>query len=95
MNEDAKLILEYEGKDVEAEVLFTCKLEETGFKYVVFIADNPQSGKKEISAARYEEDDEYNGSMSPVETDEEWGLLDEYLNAFVEENDVDIEAMLK
>ena len=95
MNEDAKLILEMDGGDVEAEVLFTCNLEETGKNYVVFVAPNPQTGKKEISACVYNEADDFNGSLSPVETDEEWNVLDEYFRAFVEENDLDVEELLK
>ena len=95
MNEDAKLVLEMDGKDVEAEVLFTCQLEETGKNYVVFIAPNPETGKNEVSACVYEEADDFNGSLSPVESDEEWSILDEYYNAYIEENDLDIEEMLK
>ena len=95
MNDEATLYLDYDGKEVEATVLFTCNLEETGKDYVVFIAPNPETGAKEVSAARYEETDDENGSMSPVETDEEWDILEEYLDDFIEEKGLDLDELLK
>ena len=94
MNDDIKLILEDNGKEIEAQVIFTCFLEETGKHYCVFVATG-KNGKKELSAAVYEESDDLSGQMSPVETDEEWEILEEYLNAYAEENDLDIDALLK
>ncbi len=94
-NEDAKLFLEVDGKEVEAYVLFTCHLEETGKNYVVFVAENPQTNVKEVSAAVYEETDELNGNLSPVETDEEWEILDDYFDEFANENDLDLDELLK
>ena len=89
------MILDTEDGEIEAQVLFTCHLEETGLDYVIYIAPNPETGKKEVTASKYSEADELNGNIEPVETDEEWEILDEYLNAFVEENDLDLDELLK
>ena len=95
MNDENKLILDDNGKDVEAQVLFTCTLEETGCDYVVFIAPNPETGKKEVSASRYTDADGFSGELLPIETDEEYDILDEYLDAYCEENDIDLDELLK
>jgi|GEM_PF-2874238 len=95
MNDQAKLILEADGGDVEAEVLFTCSLEETGNSYVVFIAVNPETGKKEVNASCYSEKDGLSGELFPIETDEELEILDDYLNDYLEENGLDLDELLK
>ena len=95
MNDDAKLIFDTDNGEVEAQVLFTCTLEETGKDYVVFIAPNPETGVKEVSAACYVEADGLSGELSEVETDEEYEILEDYLNAYCDENDVDLDELLK
>ena len=95
MNDDAKLFLDNNGEEVEARVLFTCTLEETGKDYVVFIAPNPDTGIKEVAAASYIEADGLSGELNAVETDEEYEILDDYLNAYLEENDIDLDELLK
>ena len=95
MNEDAKLILDDDGVISEGQVLFTCTLEETGMDYVIFIAPNPETGKKEVCASRYTEADGFSGQLLPVETDEEYDNLDEYVDGYCEENGIDLDELLK
>ena len=95
MNDEAKLYLDNNGEEVEAQVLFTCTLEETGKDYVVFIAPNPDTGIKEVAAASYIEADGLSGELTAVETDEEYEILDEYLESYCEENDIDLDELLK
>lgn len=67
------------GKEVAMEIMFTFDNEAKGKKYVVF--RNPESETGEAFASCY--DDE--GNLSPIETEEEWAMVEEVLGAFVEE----------
>ena len=95
MKDNEKLFFESEGKQIEANILFTCFLEETNRRYCVFIAPDPETGEKQVSAASDEETDDLNGKMIPVETEEEWDILQDYLDEYLEENDVDVDELLK
>ncbi|MFR7555966.1 DUF1292 domain-containing protein [Longicatena caecimuris] len=67
------------GNEKEMEILFTFEDEEKGRKYVVF-ADHEDEGE-EVFASAY--DDE--GNLMPVETDEEWQMIEEVIGAFQED----------
>lgn len=67
------------GKEIEMEILFTFDDEGTGKQYVVFA--DPQDEEGEVFASCY--DDE--GNLLPIETDEEWAMVEEVLGAFGEE----------
>ena len=67
------------GNEKEMEILFTFEDEEKGRKYVVF-ADAEDEGE-EVFASAY--DDE--GNLMPVETDEEWQMIEEVIGAFQED----------
>ncbi len=73
-----------EGKEVEMEILFTFDKDEK--KYVVFRESQGES--EEVFASCY--DDE--GNLSPIESSEEWSMIEEVLGAFIEENDSDENA---
>ena len=67
------------GKEVEMEILFTFDDDGTGKQYVVFADQNDEQGK--VYASCY--DDE--GNLLPIETEEEWAMVEEVLGAFGEE----------
>ncbi len=69
------------GKEVAMEILFTFDNDQTGKQYVVFKDPNNEDG--EVFASCY--DDE--GNLTPIETDEEWSMVEEVLGAFIEENE--------
>lgn len=69
------------GKEVEMEILFTFDDENRNKKYVVFI--NPADDSEEVFASCY--DDE--GNLLPIETDEEWAMVEEVLGAFSAEDE--------
>ena len=67
------------GNEKEMEILFTFEDEEKGRKYVVFA--DPEDEGEEVFASAY--DDE--GNLMPVETDEEWQMIEEVIGAFQED----------
>ena len=67
------------GKEVEMEILFTFDDDGTRKQYVVFADPNDEEG--EVFASCY--DDE--GNLLPIETEEEWAMVEEVLGAFGEE----------
>ena len=82
--DDKKMILTLDsGEQIEALILFTHHSEEFGHNYVVFLPD----GEEQYSAARYVEDDGTNGSLEPVETEEEWALLEKLLDDYFKDLD--------
>ena len=66
------------GNEKEMEILFTFEDEEKGRKYLVFA--DPEDEGEEVFASAY--DDE--GNLMPVETDEEWQMI-EVIGAFQED----------
>ena len=66
------------GNEKEMEILFTFEDEEKGRKYVVFA--DPEDEGEEVFASY---DDE--GNLMPVETDEEWQMIEEVIGAFQED----------
>ena len=62
-------------------ILFTFDNEVTKRQYVVF-QDSDQD-EDEVYASAYDED----GQLLPIETDEEWGMVEEVINTFVEDNE--------
>ena len=55
---------------------------------IEFIAEDEEI---EIMAAAYAPTDNGDGELIPIETDEEWELIEEVLQSFNEEEDVDDE----
>ncbi len=82
MNEDRLLtIIQEDGSELLCEILFTHYSEEFGKHYVVF---NPQ-GTDELVPAIYNPDDT-DGSLKPIESEEEHEMLEEVLESYMEEN---------
>lgn len=69
------------GNEKRMEILFTFEDEDHGKKYVVFV--DPEEEGDEVFASAY--DDE--GNLLPVESDEEWQMIEEVIGAFQEDED--------
>ena len=67
------------GKEVRMEILFTFEANEK--KYVIF--QNPEDEDGEVFASCYDD----NGNLLPIETDEEWEMVEEVLGSFMEERE--------
>lgn len=68
------------GKEIAYDILFTFENEQTNKQYVVFVDPNDEEG--EVFASCY--DDE--GNLLPIETEEEWEMVEEVIGAFNEED---------
>lgn len=75
------------GNEKRMEILFTFEDEDKNKKYVVFF-DPESDAEEEVFASCY--DDE--GNLLPIETEEEWGMVEEVIGAFQEQEDVEKEA---
>lgn len=69
------------GNEKRMTILFTFDNEVTKKKYVVF--QDPEQDEDEVYASAYDE----NGQLLPIETDEEWEMVEEVINTFVEDNE--------
>lgn len=80
MLDSASLFVKDEqGNEVEMEILFTFEDEEHKKKYVVFM--DAKRDDEEVYASAYDD----TGNLLPVESDEEWAMIEEVLGAFQDE----------
>lgn len=69
------------GNEKRMTILFTFDNEVTKKQYVVF--QDSEQDEDEVYASAYDE----NGQLLPIETDEEWEMVEEVINTFVEDNE--------
>lgn len=69
------------GEEILCEILFTHHSDEFNKDYVVFM----KKGTEEASAAVYQEAEGGTGRLDQIETDEEWKLVEELFNAYLED----------
>lgn len=74
-----------EGKQEAYEILFDFDSEAFDKSYVLYFpADASEDDEIEILASSYIQDEEGNqGKLEPVETDEEWDMIEEILATFL------------
>lgn len=90
MNENQITLVNENGEEQLADILFTFASDETKKNYVVFSyagSDEEEDGQVEVFAASYENEDDLNGQLYPVETDEEWELIEEALENYANESE--------
>ncbi|WNF37639.1 DUF1292 domain-containing protein [Bacillaceae bacterium IKA-2] len=86
------IIPDENGDEHLFEVLFTFDVDETEKSYMVLIAageEDSDDDEVEVHAFRYEEkgDSDDDLTLHPIETDEEWNIVEEMLNTFSEEDE--------
>ena len=74
-----------DGKEIECEVLFTFESNETGKNYMVY-TDNTidEEGNTKVYASIYNPDED-DQKLLPIETDEEWKVIEDILNQIQEQ----------
>lgn len=90
MNENQITLINENGEEQLANILFTFFAEETNKNYVVFsyAGNNEEDDEQvEVFAASYENEDDLNGQLYPVETDEEWELIEAALENYADESE--------
>lgn len=81
MNDNQITFVQEDGTEELATILFTHSANDKN--YIVFEFES--SG--ELSAAIYEEDENGEGEITEIETDQEWAMLDELLDQYYMELD--------
>ncbi|MDO4467443.1 MAG: DUF1292 domain-containing protein [Bacillota bacterium] len=69
------------GNEKKMTILFTFDNEETKVQYVVF--QDPELDESQVYASRYDDQ----GQLLPIETEEEWEMVEEVINTFVEDDE--------
>lgn len=83
-------VIDEEGNEQLCEVLFTFESEEFGKSYVLYypISDEDDEEETEIHASAFvPSEDSQDGELMPIETDEEWDMIEEMLNTFLAEEE--------
>lgn len=84
-------VVDEEGNEELFEVLFTFDSEEFNKSYVLYYpagADDDETEEIEIHASSYiPDEDGEDGNMQPIETEEEWAMIEEMLNTFLAEEE--------
>ena len=84
-------VVDENGDEQLYEVLFTFDSEDFNKSYVLYYpvgAEEDGDEEIEIHASAYEQNEEgEEGSLEPIETDEEWDMIEEMLNTFLEEEE--------
>ncbi|MBB5180783.1 uncharacterized protein YrzB (UPF0473 family) [Planomicrobium koreense] len=88
-------VVDENGNEQLFEVLFTFESEEFGKSYVLYFpvgAEEDDEGEIEIQASSFTENADVDGKIAggelrPVETDEEWDMIEEMLNAFLDDEE--------
>ncbi|HET7628367.1 MAG TPA: DUF1292 domain-containing protein [Bacillales bacterium] len=91
--EKDRFVIEHEGEEHLFEELFHFTVETTGISYMVLVpveggTKDDEDEEVEVFAFRYEEGEDEGRDISfyPIESDEEWDIVEEMLNTFSEEN---------
>ncbi|MEH7236126.1 DUF1292 domain-containing protein [Bacillus sp. JJ1562] len=82
-------VIDEQGNEILCEVLFTFESEEFGKSFVLYYPisdDNEDEEDIEIHASSFSpSEDGEDGELQPIETEEEWDLVEEMLNTFLDE----------
>ena len=85
MEDDILIVTDELGKELECRIIMTFESEEFNKNYIVYQMVEDETG--EFFAAGYNPDDDSEGKLSQIETDEEWDLVEEVLENFLEDEE--------
>jgi len=86
-------IIDEEGNEELYEILFTFESDDFGKSYVlVYPMGTNEEEEVELSAFSYKESEGgLEGSLSSIDSDEEWEMIEEVLNTFISEEEDEYE----
>jgi len=84
-DKDYLIVTDENGKELECEIIMTFASDEFGKSYVVYQVKGDEDGK--YYAASYDPEDDDEGKLFEIESDEEWDLIEEVLENFLEDNE--------
>ncbi|GEK87998.1 DUF1292 domain-containing protein [Alkalibacterium putridalgicola] len=84
-------IIDEEGNEELYEILFTFESEDFDKSYVlVYPAGTSEGDEVELSAFSYKESEGgLEGTLSSIDSDEEWEMIEEVLNTFISDEEED------
>ena len=85
MEEKTFTVVDENGEEKEFEVVLTFKSEDFGKSYVIYKLQNEESD--EVFAAIFDEDAKDGGNLVQIESEEEWTMLEEVLESFLDEEE--------
>lgn len=87
--ENQLIYVDEKGDEILCEILFTFDSKEFGKNYVLFYPiEKAEDEEIEIMAAAYAPTNNGDGELIPIETDEEWALIEDVLQSYnLEEED--------
>ncbi|CAN7310858.1 DUF1292 domain-containing protein [Bacillus sp. AFS015802] len=84
-------VVDEQGNEQLCEVLFTFESDKFNKSYVLYYplgADENDEEEIEIHASAFMPGDEgQEGELKPIETEEEWDMIEEMLNTFLDEEE--------
>ncbi|HEY8396014.1 MAG TPA: DUF1292 domain-containing protein [Bacilli bacterium] len=89
--ENRLTFIDEDGNEVLCEILFTFESKEFNKNYVLFYPVGSDEDEIEVMAASYVPAEDGEGELMPIETAEEWQMIEEVLDQFSEE-ELDEEA---
>lgn len=85
MQQNSFKVINDEGKEIVCDVLFTFDSEETNKSYIVYTDNSTdEEGNVQVFASIYDPKQE-NPRLDPIETDQEWKIIETILNTLQEE----------
>ena len=84
MDDNLMYITDENGETTAYEVILTYEHPETKINYVIYKLPEET---EEVLAARFVEEGEGEGSLEPIETEEEYRMIEEVLGAFIGEEE--------
>ncbi|MCK5731869.1 MAG: DUF1292 domain-containing protein [Tenericutes bacterium] len=85
MNDDILVVTDDTGKELECVIIMTFESEEFEKNYVVYQVKGDETG--EFFAASFNPNDGNEGQLMQIESDEEWDLVEEVLENFLEDEE--------
>lgn len=83
-------VVDEQGNEQLCEILFTFESDEFGKSYVLYypMGEGDDDEEIDIHASSFIPNEETgDGELSPIETEEEWNLVEEMLNTFLAEQE--------
>ena len=87
MDENKVIFTDEEGNEHEFELIFTFESEKTGKNYAVLGKDDGNDGLEIVAATYIPTEDGELGELNPIESDEEWAMVEETIDSFFEETE--------
>ncbi len=84
MEDKTLRVIDEEGNEKDFEIVLTFKSDQTGKSYVVY---KEPGDSEEVFAASYDESETDGGDLKPIESDEEWDIIEEVLATFLEDDE--------